>query len=193
MLPSLSRIARDTAYLTVALVTSVAAFAVTVAAVTVSLTTIVFIVGIPIVILSALAFRHTADLDRRNAELVFGRRIYGRYRDHRRETLFGSFRATVADPQTWRDLLWLSVHSVVGFGFGVAAVTLVATAIGVAVLPLWYWALPDGFQMGIYTADTLPEALATALLAIPLAFVTAWLLRGMAKLHASIAAELLGG
>src|ERR1700761_8262226 len=149
LLPSLSRIGRDTAYLTIALATSVVAFGVVVAAVTVSLTTILFIVGVPIVILSAVAFRWTADLDRRNAELVFGRRVYGRYRDHRRDTLFGSFRAIVADPQTWRDLTWLTVHSIVGFAFGVLAVTLAASVIGIAALPLWYWALPDGFQMGI--------------------------------------------
>ena len=40
--------------------------------------------------------------------------------------------------------------------------------------------------------DSLPIALATALLAIPLAFVTVWIMRGMAKLHALLAVELLG-
>jgi hypothetical protein len=32
----------------------------------------------------------------------------------------------------------------------------------------------------------------TAFLALPLAFVTAWLLRGMAKFHASLVVEFLG-
>ncbi len=32
---------------------------------------------------------------------------------------------TLADPQVWRDFAWLITHSVVGFAFGVAAVSLV--------------------------------------------------------------------
>ena len=99
---------------------------------------------------------------------------------------------TLRDPQVWRDLAWLITHSIVGFAFGVAAVTLVAVVAGVAVLPLWYWALPDGFQMGLYNADTLVEAIGTAFLAIPAGFITVWVLRGMAKFHASLAVEFLG-
>jgi hypothetical protein len=41
-------------------------------------------------------------------------------------------------------------------------------------------------------AALVPVALASALLAIPLAWITVWTLRGMAKLHASLAVELLG-
>ncbi len=193
MLPSLSRTGRDAAYLLIALATSIAAFTVVVAAVTLSLTLLVFVVGVPVIIASALLFRWTADLDRRNAELVFGRRVYGRYRDHRRATLFGRFKATVSDPQTWRDLAWLMLHSIVGFTFGVIAVSLVASVAALAFLPAWYWALPNPFDAGLWQVHSLPVALATALLALPLGLVTVYALRGMAKLHASLAAELLGG
>jgi hypothetical protein len=192
MLPSLERIARDAAYLTLALLTSVLAFAVWVTALSVTLSLIVFIVGIPIAVLFAIAMRWTAELDRRNAALVFGRPVRGHYRDHRRDTLFGRFTATLGDPQVWRDLGWLITHSVVGFAFGVLAVSLIGSVAGLATLPAWYWALPDGFEMGLWNADTLPLALATALLAIPLAWITAWVLRGLAIFHASLAVEFLG-
>ena len=35
-------------------------------------------------------------------------------------------------------------------------------------------------------------AIGVAFLAIPLGFITVWVLRGLAKFHASLAAELLG-
>ena len=99
---------------------------------------------------------------------------------------------TVRDPQVWRDLAWLITHSVVGFAFGVVALSFVATVAGLATLPLWFWSIPDGVQFGIWNVHNLPVALLTATLAIPTAWITAWVLRGMAKLHASLAVELLG-
>ena len=169
--PALNRTARDAAYLALALVTSVIAFGVWVAALTLSLTLAILIVGVPVIIGSAYVMRWTAELARQNAALVFGRPVRGHYRSHGGHSLGARVLNTVRDPQVWRDLAWLITHSIVGFAFGVAAITLVATAVGTAALPL---------------------ALASALLAIPLAFVTVWVLRGMAKVHASLAVELLG-
>ena len=185
------RLGRDTLYLTFALLTSILAMAVWIAGVTVSLSLAVFIVGLPVMLVTAVVFRWTAELDRRNAALVFGGSIRPRYRDHG-GPLLTRLASTLRDPQTWKDLLWLVVHSVVGFGFGIAAVTLVATTLGAATLPLWYWPISDGVQFGLWTVDTLPEALATATLAAPLAVVTAVLLRVMASAHSRLALLLLG-
>lgn len=71
--------------------------------------------------------------------------------------------------------------------------TLVATVLGAAVLPAWYWAIPDGIDFGLWTVDTLPAAAATALLAIPAGLVTIGLLRAMAAGESALAAVLLGG
>jgi hypothetical protein len=192
LLPTFDRTARDAAYLTLTLLTSIVAFAVWVTAVTVSLSLGILIIGLPVVLGSVFVMRWTAELDRQNAALVFGRPVRGHYRSHRAEGFFTRVVKTLRDPQVWRDLAWLITHSVLGFAFGVIAVTLVASTLGVAVLPAWYWSLPEGFQMGLYTADTLIEAIGTAFLAIPLGFITVWVLRGMAKFHASLAVELLG-
>ena len=136
--------------------------------------------------------RWTAELDRRNAALVFGRPVRGAYRGPRGGSLLGRVLGTLRDPQVWRDLAWLITHSVVGFAFGVVAVSLVGTVAGLATLPAWYWSVPDGVEFGLWNADTLPWALITALLAVPLAFVTVWIVRGLAQFHASLAVELLG-
>ncbi|MDA0170868.1 sensor domain-containing protein [Solirubrobacter taibaiensis] len=192
MLPSLDRTARDAAYLTCTLLTSIAAFAVWVTAVTLSLTLGILIIGLPIVLGAVYVMRWTAELDRQNAALVFGRPVRGHYRTYRSTGLFTRVFKTLRDPQVWRDLAWLITHSVLGFAFGVIAVSLVVSTLGTATLPLWYWALPDGYDLGIYNVDTLIEAVLTAWLFIPLGFITVWVLRGMAKFHASLAVELLG-
>ena len=77
MLPSLDRTARDAAYLTCTLLTSIAAFAVWVAALTLSLTLGLLIIGLPVVLGAAYVMRWTAELDRQNAALVFGRPVRG--------------------------------------------------------------------------------------------------------------------
>jgi hypothetical protein len=192
MLPSLDRTARDAAYLTCTLLTSIAAFAVWVAALTLSLTLGLLIIGLPVVLGAAYAMRWTVELDRQNAALVFGRPVRGHYRSHRATGLFARVFKTLRDPQVWRDFAWLITHSVVGFAFGVIALSLVFSTLSVAALPLWSWALPDGYDMGFWNVDTFLEAVLAAWVALPLGFITVWVLRGMAKFHASLAVELLG-
>lgn len=188
----LARTGREAAYLTAGLLTSIVAFTVVVTAVTLSVSLALFIVGLPIMIASAVAFRWIAELDRHNVSFFLGRRVRGRYQDHRAETLFGRLAATFRDAQTWRDFSWLTVHSIVGFAFGIIAVTLIGTVLGLATLPAWYWALPDGADMGLWNIDTFPLALASAFLAIPLAGLTVLALRWMAWTEALLAASLLG-
>jgi hypothetical protein len=50
-----------------------------------------------------------------------------------------------------------------------------------------------GIDFGLWTVDTLPEAAATALLAIPAGLITIGLLRAMAAGESALAAALLGG
>jgi hypothetical protein len=189
----LRRAGLDLAYLTLALFTSVLALAVWVTAVSLSLSLALFVVGIPVAFGAAYAMRWTADLDRHNAALVFGRPVHGRYRSHGSSQPFlRRVWTTLSDPQMWRDLAWLITHSVVGFAFGTVAVTLVGTVLGLATLPAWYWAVPDGVDFGLWDVDTLPLALGTALLALPLAVMTRYVLRGLARFHASLVVEFLG-
>jgi Putative sensor len=187
----LRRAGIDTLYLTIGLATSIVAFGVAVTGVIASVTTAAFIIGLPVILLSAIAFRWVADLDRRNAALVLGRQLRGRYHDKRGQRFLQRLSTTLRDGQTWRDLAWLAIHSVLGFGFGCAAVAAVAEVIGTALLPAWYWALPDGANWGIWKVDSLGEAFLAAPVAIPLGAIAVALLRGMALGHAKLAEALL--
>src|SRR3954468_5241567 len=175
----LVRSGREAAYLTAGLLTSILALTVWITCVTLSLTLAVFIIGLPIMLASAYVFRWAAEFDRQSVSLFLGRTVRGRYQDHRADTFFGRMAATFRDPQTWRDFSWLTVHSIVGFAFGVAAVTRVGVVLGLATLPLWYWSIPGGVDWVIWNVNTLPEAIASMLLAIPagaaMAAVPGWL------------------
>src|SRR3954453_19838656 len=122
--PPLLPTARDFTSLIIGLATSVLAFGVWVAALTLSLTLAILIVGIPVIIGSAYVMRWTAELDRRNAALVFGRPVRGHYRSHRGQSIGRRVLAVVSDPQVWKDLGCLITHSIVGFAFGALAATL---------------------------------------------------------------------
>jgi hypothetical protein len=181
---------RDAAYLTIGLATSIVAFAVLVAGVTLTVSLALFLVGLPIFLATAYAFRWTAELDRQNAALISGRALRGRYRKSP-SGFWNRIKTAATDPRTWKDTGWLAAHSIVGFGFGVAAVTMIGVVLGTAVLPAWYWAIPDGVDFGVWTVDTLGEAAATALLAIPAAVVLMLALRAMAFAESQLAAVLL--
>jgi hypothetical protein len=184
--------ARDAAFLAIGLLTSVVAFGVWIAGVTLTLSLALFLAGLPVFIATAYVFRWTTELDRRNAALVTGRTLRGRYRTSEEPGFWALLKTRASDPRTWKDLAWLVLHSVLGFAFGVAAVTLIAVVIGTLFLPVWYWALPEGgVDFGLWMADTLPEAAATALLAIPAGLATIGVMRVMAKAESALAVALL--
>jgi len=187
---ALVQAARDAGYLTIGLLTSSLALAVWITGLSLSLSLVIFIVGLPVVIASAYAFRWTAELDRRNAAWLLRRPVRGTYRGSG-QGLRVRLVSTLRDPQTSRDLVWLVLHSALGMTFGIAALGLVASVAGFATLPLWYWALPDGAEIGIWNADTLLESFALAALAAPIAALSVGLLRVMALAESGLAVSLL--
>jgi signal transduction histidine kinase len=183
----------DLAYLSIGGLTAVLAFCVWVTAVSVTLSLVVFIIGLPVFLLSVIAFRWTAELDRRNAALLRGRPLRAVYRDHRGESFLVRLAGTTRDAQTWKDLAWLVVHSVLGFTFAVIAVSAVASVFAFLTMPLWYWSIPDGVDWGLWNIDNLPLALLATVLSIPLAALTVLINRWMAKAELWLAETLLDG
>jgi signal transduction histidine kinase len=183
----------DLAYLSIGGVTAVIAFVVWVTAASVVLSLIIFVIGLPLYLLSVIAFRWTTELDRRNAALLLGRPLRATYADHSGESFFARLGSTSRDRQTWKDLAWLVVHSVIGFSFAVIAVSLVATAVAFLTMPLWYWSVDGGVDWGGFNVDSLPLALATMVAAFPLAAITYFVDRWMAIGELWLAERLLEG
>ena len=191
---TVERAGRDALYLTIGLATAVLGMALWIAALSLSLA--LFVIGLPVMFFSAIAFRWVCDLDRRNAAIVLGRPLTGVYADHGGDQFVSRLSATLRDRQTWKDLEWLVAHSVVGIAFGALALGLIAQVLGTLTLPLWYWAIPGGVRWsgssGLWEIDSLWEALLVAPLSLPLAAITIVLLRVMAVGQARLAAALLG-
>ena len=115
---TVERAARDARYLTIGLATAVLGMALWIAAVSLSLSLALFVIGLPVMFFSAIAFRWVCDLDRRNAAIVLGRPLTGVYADHGGDQFLTRLSATLRDRQTWKDLEWLVAHSFVGIAFG---------------------------------------------------------------------------
>ena len=95
------------------------------------------------------------------------------------------------DPQSWKDLAWLTFVGTFGFAASVVTITLWANIAGLLLLPAWYWSLPEnGPDFGLFRADTLGEAFLTvdiALVAIPIAYVlTRWMTVGTLRLSKAL-------
>ena len=167
-------------------------------ALSLSLSLAVFVIGLPVMLFSAGAFRWLADLDRRNAALVLGRPLRGHYRDHGGDAFLARLSATLRDPPDLAGPPVAGRALVVGLAFG--CVGALADRPGARdgdaaalVLGAPRTASTGGASSGLWEIDTLWEALLVAPLAIPLAAITIVLLRVMARGEAGSRAACSGG
>ena len=79
--------------------------------------------------------------------------------------------ARLADPATWKDLVFLFLQLPLGIASFVIAVVVLGVAVAFLAAPAYYWAVPDGLELGIMQADTLLEALALVPVGALVAFV----------------------
>jgi signal transduction histidine kinase len=147
------------AYLVVAGLLGVVEFTFLVTAISVGVGLAVTLVGIPILIGTVYAWGWLAGRERLIIGALTGKRIPSPYRPLPEGGWWERLRARLADPATWKDLVFLLLQ----FPFGLVAFIVTAVVLGIGVqgltLPLWYWALPDGVDLLLMEVDTLPEAL----------------------------------
>jgi signal transduction histidine kinase len=190
MLPLLRRFWLDLAYQVSSLPASILAFTVVVAGVSLAAAAIGIIVGLPLLLLIFAMVRWNAWLERRRTGWARGERIQEAYR-RRDGNWLRRLRVVAGDPQSWKDLAWLTFLGTFGFAVSVFAITAWATIAGLIVLPAWYWSLPnDGVDFGLFRADTLGEAfLGTdiGLVAIPIVYVLVrWMTEGELRLSRAL-------
>ena len=186
MRPLLRTFWRDFLFQLGGLPASILAFVVLVTGVSVAAAAIGVIIGLPVLLGIFAVARWNAKLERLRVGWARGERVPEAYR-RRTGNWLRRLRVAAGDPQTWKDLGWLSFIGTVGFGASVAILTTWAVVAGLLVLPAWNWALPNGgLDFGLFRADTLGEAfLGTdiGLICIPIAyFFQRWVTEGMLRL-----------
>jgi signal transduction histidine kinase len=189
---------RDLLYIAAIGVWSVVAFCVWVTCLSVTVSLLIFVVGIFCWLGSVYVFRWTTWVDRRLVGWARGERIAAVYRKPPDHSILEWLRCVTTDPQTWKDLGWLVLNSVLGFALAVLALTATVVVLAYVLMPAWWWAVPDpGTQygtlnLGLFTVESTGQAFIVT--AIGLALVPlAWLLnRGVVAGHSALAAPILG-
>jgi signal transduction histidine kinase len=152
----------------------------------------VTLVGIPILIASVYAWGWLAELERSAIGALTGKTIASPYRPLPEGGWWERLRARVADPATWKDLTFLFLQFPFGLLSLIIATTVLSIAFGSLTLPLWYWAIPDGVEIGPTEVDALGEALAF----VPLGALLVWIgipaLGALGRFYGAYAELLLG-
>ena len=146
-------------------------------------------VGVPILVATVASARWLAGGERRRAGRLLREPIPSLYRPRERRGVLGYLRTAIGDSATWKDLLWLViVLPALGLAGFTLAVCLWGTALGMTLMPAWYWTMPRGIDYGLFTVDTLPEAFAVVpaglvllAVAIPVTRAAAWGMAGAAR------------
>jgi signal transduction histidine kinase len=177
---------------------SIIGFVVWVTGLTVTLSLLVLVIGLFVWLATAYVFRGTATIDRLLAGWLRGRTIPGVYRVPARRGVFARLRSVTTDPQTWKDLGWLMLNSVLGFALALTALIATGVVLGYIFTPLWWWAIPNPHQqyvtlnLGIYTVTSTGWAFVTTAIGLALAPLAVLVNRGVARGHAALVAVILG-
>jgi signal transduction histidine kinase len=152
----------------------------------------VTLIGIPILIASVYAWGWLAEIERSTIGALTGNRIASPYRPLPEGGWWVRLRARLADPATWKDLTFLFLQFPFGLLSFIVATVVLGVAVGTLTLPFWYWAIPDGVEMGIAQVDTLAEALAFVPLGALLVWVGIPALGWLGRFYGAYAELLLG-
>ncbi len=180
------------AYLLLALPLGQLEFAFLVTGIAVGVGLAVVTVGIPILIGVIVASRWLAMGERRLVDALLGVEIASPYRPLPREGHWERLKAFLSDPATWRDLLYLLLQFPLGVVSFILTTVILAAGLGALVAPAWYWAVPDGIELGIWQVDSLLAAVALMPLGAALLLVGLPALNGLGRLYARFAELLLG-
>jgi hypothetical protein len=187
---------RDVVYCGVVLAWSIAAFTILVTGAAVTASLLFLVVGVFVWIGFVHVLRWTTWIDRRLAGWQRHEDVPAAYRRPVTGGFIAYLRTLSSDPQTWKNMAWLAMTSIIGFAGGLAVIAGAALAATYASMPLWYWAASDphqeiGVTIGLLSVDTLGEvgiAAVIGLLLMPLVLLVA---RWFAATHAGLAVRML--
>ena len=149
------------------------------------------LLGLPVLVLGIWSIRWAAEMERSLARGLLAVELCPTYRKPDEPGWWPAVQARLGDPQTWKDFGYVLLQ----FPFGIATFTLVVVFVTVPLAllfaPAYYWALPDGIEVGLYNADTFGEALGLLGLGVPLTWIGFNLVRLLGELQAAWARTML--
>jgi signal transduction histidine kinase len=182
---------RRSAYLLLAFPLGLTWFIVLVVGISTGMGLAVTLIGIPILVAMLFSIRLMADVERIALRELVGVDASAHYRQPPRPGLWSRIVTRLGDPQTWRDLVYLVAQFPLGLVWFTIALALWTAALGLLAAPLYSWALSGGVQLGLFTIDTVGEALAV----VPVGALVGWVAwRGcnaLGQLHGAWAKLLL--
>ena len=150
------------------------------------------IVGIPILVGCLIAWRWTAGVERRLIGSLLGTPIAPPYRPDAEGSWWYRLRGRLSDPATWKDLVFLLLQLPIGIVSFAVTIAIVSVAVGGLTAPLAFWAVPGGYELGLFDADTLPEALLLVPVGVVATFLGVRAINRGADLYGQYAELLLG-
>ncbi len=151
-----------------------------------AMTFAVTLAGLPLLIAAAEVLRWCADVERARLRPVLTVAVSGGYRDVSGTGLIARARERWRDPATWRDAAYLIGLWGPLFILDTAVLAIWVALLGLATLPVWYWA----GGVGLYV-DTLPRALLGAAIFAITFLLFNYVVVLTARLHAVVARSLL--
>ena len=210
----IARLTRSVGYLLGYQVTGPVLFTAVVAAVSIAGSLAILIVGVPLLIAASAVIRGCANAERfRLRPMLPGEVVTASYRTPDRPGLIAAAKTRWTDPATWRDLAYLAGLYIPLTVLGLVPVALWLSFLGGVLLPVWYHypvqhyphgLTVHGVQLGYFPngphesgavgwyVQTLPQAFGAAAICLVLFVLTSFAVVGAARLHARIAAGLLG-
>jgi hypothetical protein len=190
-IPRPAVMAADFTYLVLGLPLGIATFTIAVTGLALGAGLAITLAGLPVLLVTLLAVRALAALERKRAGWLLGTPIRGRERQLS-GSLWERTRAILSDPASWRDTLWSLVLLPVGVAGFTLAFTLWATALGFLTSPAWYWALPqDDETIPLLDSTSLGYSVLRVLIGLALLPTTAVACRAVAAGTGNLARSLL--
>ena len=181
------------AYLLLALPLGLAEFTFLVTTISIGAGLAITLIGIPILIAAVIAWRWIAQLERRLIAALTGRVIADPYRRVAADaSVWRRLGARLADPATWKDLVFLLLQLPLGAVAFIVTATVLSVGVAALFAPVTFWAIPDGIELGVVVVDTLPEALVLCVVGALVLRLGIPALGALARLYGAYAELLLG-
>ncbi|HWT25404.1 MAG TPA: sensor domain-containing protein, partial [Solirubrobacteraceae bacterium] len=185
-----SRLPRRAGYLLLSLPLGIVYFSVLVAGLF-SVVGSALVLGIPLAVGLLLLWRRMAAFERALHARLLDAPIDPPYRRLTEPKRLGRIRERATDPATWKDLAYLLLAFPMGIVSFSVVVLLAALVLAFATMPAWWYAVPDGVELGAFLIDGWAEAVAVVPLAVPAFLLLALAIRWLAAMHVAAGRALL--